>query len=87
MHMQSTGICFVMMIKYYFQEFKFLRPTMSPSKYSLNGSKHSAKSGTVTPPTRNHHFEEHQGQSTPFDLQTDTDDKEDVFAGGEVTLY
>ncbi|KAL4225130.1 hypothetical protein ACF0H5_015823 [Mactra antiquata] len=63
-------------------EFKFLKQMTSQSKVSTNqnGSKDNFDQSESSV-RRCKYFEEYSGKTTPFDVQTDNDDNEDVFAG------
>ncbi|XP_060572099.1 syndetin-like isoform X2 [Ruditapes philippinarum] len=62
-------------------EFKFMKQT-SPKKISANkNSNNKLADQSDSPIKRCKYFEEYSGNSSPFDIQTDTDYQEDVFAG------
>ena len=64
------------------QEFKFLRKSASSASLSANQIKADALSADQDEPMKRwRFFEAYQNDKTPFEVQVDTDDKEDVFAG------
>ena len=59
-----------------------MRPSASAEKLltnQKNGEKKDSQSEHLTKKCR--YFEDYSGGTSPFDVQTDIDEKEDVFAG------
>ncbi|XP_052801392.1 syndetin-like [Mya arenaria] len=62
-------------------EFKFMRQSASSQKILANQNLAEQDNGQFESSRKRQYFEEFSGDSTPFDIQTESEENEDVFAG------
>lgn len=64
-----------------------MRQAVSPQKPVANHNAESLESNQSEGMKKRKFFEEYSGDTTPFDVQTESEEKEDVFAGAGVSQY